>query len=99
MNARSVKKWGLKAVNHLFTSEELSRNTLEQSSRTLRGCLSPTRTKLLKDAMIYKYNLTDGLVIDQKWIKIKEAVNSKGRTMKRQLLLLFNININQNNQA
>ena len=41
--------------------------------------------------MIYKYKLTDSLVIDEKWLKIKEAVNSKGRTMKRRLLLLLNI--------
>jgi hypothetical protein len=79
----------------LFTKQELSNNVLEQSTRTSRGCLSPNRTKLMKDAMIYKYKLTDSLVIDEKWLKIKEAVNSKGRTMKRQLLLLLNINFNR----
>ncbi len=69
-------------------NKNLVTNVLEQSTRTSRGCLSSNRTKLMKDAMIFKYKLTDSLVIDEKWLKIREAVNSKGRT-------LLNINFNR----
>lgn len=51
------------------------------SSRTDRGALSPTRVKMLKQAMVSKYNLSSDKA-DQKWLLVVRSINSKGRSLK-----------------
>jgi len=51
------------------------------STRTIRGALSPTRVKLLKESMCSKFKL-EGTKKDQNWLLVIQAVNSKGRQLK-----------------
>ena len=48
-------KWALKVVDHLFTKDELREGVLEPSNKTLLTCLSPTRVKMMKGAMVSKF--------------------------------------------
>lgn len=78
---KTPRKWAIKVISHLFSKEEILSSVLEPSSRTNRPPLSPTRVKLLKEAMKQRFNL-NCKESDKHWTLVTEAVNSKGRSIK-----------------
>lgn len=76
-------KWSLLVADHLWSKDELRMNTIEESSRTSRNALSPTRVKLLKSAMYkkFEYLQADEVKADRTWLCIKDRINGKGRNL------------------
>ena len=88
---KNPPKWALYVVDHLFSKEELRAGVLEDSNRTDRDPLSPNRVKLMKLAMVEKFEFLkdDEVKKDKNWAMIKDRVNNKGRNIAYRFRQLF----------
>jgi cell division protein ZapA (FtsZ GTPase activity inhibitor) len=83
IDGKNPAKWALHVVDHLFTQEELRTCVVEHTRRSSRRALSPTRVKLLKKAMVarFDYLKDDRNKEDKAWSIVKDRVNNKGRNI------------------
>ncbi|CAF1045013.1 unnamed protein product [Brachionus calyciflorus] len=76
-----IHVWAANCLEVLFTPEETKNCVLVKSKNSVRESCCPIKVKLLKEAMIFKYNLPPEKQ-DKVWRKIIDAFNTKGRGIK-----------------
>ena len=80
-HGKNLVKYALEVANHLFTTEELLGNVLNANCRSQRGQLDLDRVRLIKEAIMTKYQLK-GEKFDNAWQAVKSSLNQKGRNLK-----------------
>jgi len=101
IGGKNPAKWALKAVDVLFTKEELRKCVLEETNRTKRECLDQDRVQLMKREMVarFTYLQNDPGKIENAWTIVKERVNNKGRNLIYRLAQSIKLRNNEANNA
>ncbi|CAF0961121.1 unnamed protein product, partial [Brachionus calyciflorus] len=72
--------WATNCCKILFTEDEYKNNVLVSSSKTKRETCSPTRVKMLREALAFKYKSFEKK--EKIWKVVVIAFNTKGRGLK-----------------
>ena len=84
VDGATVGKWALNAAKILFTTEELIEHVLVSTNKSERPSLQakyPEKVKLLKEAMIARYNY-DVPKASKYWSAVVYKINNSGRNSK-----------------